>query len=62
MSTASRRLLTPQEYLAQERNADFRSEYLRGEVFATAGASYEHTRIKDNMARKAGNQLEHTSS
>src|SRR5436190_933733 len=58
MSTAPKRLLSPQEYLAQERQADFRSEYLRGEVFAMAGASYEHTLIKDNLARKAGNQLE----
>jgi len=58
MSTASTRRLSPQEYLAQERKADFRSEYLRGEVFAMAGASYERTLIKDNLARKAGNQLE----
>jgi Uma2 family endonuclease len=58
MSTAPTRRLTPQEYLAQERLAEFRSEYLRGEVFGMAGASYEHTRIKDNLARKAGNQLE----
>jgi Uma2 family endonuclease len=50
MSAAPRRLLTPQEYLAQERLADFRSEYYRGEVFAMAGASYEHTLIKDNVA------------
>jgi Uma2 family endonuclease len=57
MSTASTRRISPQEYLAQERRADFRSEYLRGEVFAMAGASYEHTLIKDNVAREAGNQL-----
>jgi hypothetical protein len=50
MSTASTRLLSPQEYLAQERLADFRSEYLRGQVFAMAGASFEHTLIKDNLA------------
>lgn len=54
----SRRLLSPQEYLAQERQAEYKSEYLRGEVFAMAGATYDHTLIKDNMARKAGNQLE----
>jgi Uma2 family endonuclease len=57
MSTTSKRLLSPQEYLAQERRAAFRSEYLRGEVFAMAGASYEHTLIKDNLARETGNQL-----
>src|SRR5438094_499662 len=57
MSTVSKRLLSPEEYLAQERRAEFRSEYLRGEVFAMAGASYEHTRIKDNFSREIGNQL-----
>jgi len=50
--------LSPQEYLVRERRAEIRSEYLRGEVFAMAGASYEHTLIKDNLARKTGNQLE----
>jgi Uma2 family endonuclease len=57
MSTASTRLLSPQEYLAQERLADFRSDYLRGEVFAMAGASFEHTLIKDNLAGEARNRL-----
>jgi Uma2 family endonuclease len=60
MSTAPTRRISPQEYLAQERRADFKSEYLRGEVFAMAGATYEHTVIKDNLARKAGNQLENS--
>jgi Uma2 family endonuclease len=53
-------LLTPQEYLERERAADFRSEYYRGELFAMAGARFEHTRIKDNVSRYAGNQLENT--
>ncbi len=55
MSTVPKPLLSPQEYLARERRADFKSEYLRGEVFAMAGASYEHTLAKDNLAREAGN-------
>src|SRR6266436_6562587 len=57
MSTVQKRLLTPQEYLEIERQADYRSEYFRGEMFAMAGASWEHTLIKDNLAREAGNQL-----
>lgn len=57
MSTVPKRLLSPQEYLAQERRAEVRSEYLGGEVFAMAGATYEHTLIKDNIAREAGSQL-----
>ena len=58
MSMAPTQRLSPQEYLVRERRAEIRSEYLRGEVFAMAGASYEHTLIKDNLARKTGNQLE----
>jgi Uma2 family endonuclease len=57
MSTVSKRLLTPQEYLARERRAEFKSEYFRGEMFAMAGATHEHTLIKDNLAREAGYQL-----
>ena len=58
MSTIPTRRLSPQEYLAQERVADYRSEYYRGEMFAMVGASFEHTLVKDNFARNAGNQLE----
>lgn len=47
---APRRRLTPTQYLEIERAADYRSEFLNGEMFAMAGASFEHTRIKDNLA------------
>ncbi len=57
MATASKQFLTPEEYLARERRAEIKSEYLRGEMFAMSGATFEHTRIKDNVAREAGNQL-----
>jgi Uma2 family endonuclease len=57
MSTVAKPLLSPQEYLVRERRADFRSEFYRGEMFAMAGASWEHTLIKDNLARETGNQL-----
>jgi Uma2 family endonuclease len=57
MSTVPKRSLSPLDYLARERLADFRSEFFRGEMFAMAGASWEHTLIKDNLAREAGNQL-----
>jgi Uma2 family endonuclease len=57
MASVPKHLLTPHEYLARERLADFRSEFYRGEVFAMSGATWEHTLIKDNMAREAGNQL-----
>ena len=58
MSAVPHRLLEPQEYLARERAAALRSEFYRGEMFARAGASLEHCLVKDNVARKAGNQLE----
>ena len=45
MCAIPRHYLTPEEYLALERQAETKSEYLRGEVFAMAGASYAHTTI-----------------
>ncbi|HZZ77947.1 MAG TPA: Uma2 family endonuclease [Gemmataceae bacterium] len=50
-------LLTPQEYLVRERAAAFRSEFYQGEMFAMAGASWEHTLIKDNVAFECNDQL-----
>src|ERR1700752_5070574 len=57
VSTASKKLLSPEEYLTLERKAEFRSEYYAGEMFAMAGATWEHTLVKDNLAREVGNQL-----
>lgn len=42
-------VLSPAEYLKVERAADYRSEYFRGEMFAMAGGSARHSRIKTNM-------------
>ena len=49
--------LSPLEYLRQERAAAFKSEFHAGETFAMAGATHQHTRVKDNFARETGNQL-----
>ena len=49
MFTGEKRLLSPQEYLAQERLADFRSEFYRGEMFAKSGASRCHNLIATNV-------------
>ena len=57
MSTAPVQRLTPQEYLRQEREATFKSEYFRGEMFAMAGASRVHNLIVANVIREAGNVL-----
>lgn len=50
MSAVPQPFLTPQEYLAHERQAETKSEYFRGEVFAMAGASREHNLITGNVA------------
>ena len=58
MSAAQKTLLTPAEYLARERAAEFRSEFYRGEMFAMSGASWAHSVIKDNLAWETRNQLQ----
>ncbi|MCY2992334.1 MAG: Uma2 family endonuclease [Planctomycetota bacterium] len=50
MSAVPNRQLTPQEYLAIERRAEYKSEYFRGETFAMSGASLRHNRIATNVA------------
>ncbi|MEZ6127855.1 MAG: Uma2 family endonuclease [Planctomycetaceae bacterium] len=57
MSTVPRTHLTPEQYLTQERKAEFKSQYFRGEVFAIAGATREHNLIVGNPVREIGNAL-----
>lgn len=57
MSIAENRLPTGEEYLAWEREADCKSEYLRGEIYAMAGATIEHNTIASNLTREIGNSL-----
>lgn len=49
MSTAPKRYFSAAEYLALERKASYKSEFLRGEIFAMAGASKEHVTIVNNI-------------
>ena len=49
--------LRPEEYLAIERQAACKSEYVAGEMFAMAGASRRHNLIVANVIRILGNQL-----
>lgn len=49
MSSQPRARMTPAEYLAIERQAEHRSEYFGGEVFATAGGSERHNLIVGNV-------------
>lgn len=40
--------VSPEEYLAAERTASFKSEYYQGQVYAMAGASNEHNLVNLN--------------
>jgi len=57
MSAAPKAFVTPQEYLAMERQADTKSEYFAGEIFAMAGGSKEHNRISGNVFGLLWSQL-----
>lgn len=47
--SAAKRTWTPAEYLARERASSERHEFLAGEVFAMAGATFEHNKIVGNL-------------
>lgn len=57
MSAAPKIRYTPEEYLAMERQAPFKSEYHAGEIFAMAGASVTHNIITLNVATQLRVQL-----
>ena len=57
VSTQPKVRITPQEYLELERNAEIKSEYLDGEIFAMSGATREHTKIVVNLATELNNQF-----
>ena len=56
-SIAARTYLTPEEYIAAERKATLKSEYLSGEIVAMSGASIAHNYITVNTATQLYNQL-----
>jgi Uma2 family endonuclease len=57
MSTVPKHFITPEEYLHRERQAEHRSEYYRGEMFAMAGASANHNWIVLNIGSHLREQL-----
>ena len=52
--------LTPEEYLRRENDSSVKHEYYRGEVFAMAGGTFEHSRIIVNVAGELRNRLKST--
>jgi Uma2 family endonuclease len=58
MSSLPKPRYTPEQYLEMERKAEFKSEYVNGEILAMAGASLEHNRINRNIGQSLANQLE----
>jgi Uma2 family endonuclease len=66
MSTEPKTYLTPEQYLEIERNAEFKSEYYQGEMFAMgeargefamAGARWNHNRLIWNLIAQLDRQL-----
>ena len=56
-SLAAQTVFTPEEYLALERKATFKNEYLNGEILAMSGASLAHTLITGDIATELNIQL-----
>jgi len=57
VSTQTRVRLTPEEYLAIERNAETRSEYFDGEMYPMPGVSLAHAVIVTNLTIELGTQF-----
>lgn len=57
MSSAPLRRLSPAEYLAFERRAETKNEYVGGEIFAMAGASGSHNLIVANVVTELNVQM-----
>ncbi len=59
--SAQQTVSTPEQYLALERRATVKSEYVNGHIFAMAGASRRHNQITFNIAVALGLQLKRRS-
>ena len=57
MSSQPKPYLTPEQYLACERVAPYKSAYFRGEMFAMAGASPAHVLMVSNIVAALHGQL-----
>lgn len=57
MSTQPNYYVTPEEYLAVERQAEYKSEYVDGVMYAMAGGSERHNLLAANMIIEIGSRL-----
>jgi len=49
MTEAVRKYYTPEEYLALEEVAEYKSEYYRGEIYQMSGGTFNHNVISGNI-------------
>ena len=57
MSSLAKQYYTPEEYLELEREAEYKSEYINGQIYAMSGASRAHNLITFNLAGALSTQL-----
>jgi Uma2 family endonuclease len=57
MSSLPQTLYSPEEYLALERKAEYKSEYINGQILAMSGASKTHNLIRGNIFAAIHSQL-----
>jgi Uma2 family endonuclease len=57
MATQLNTFVTPDDYLAVERESDTKAEYFDGTVYAMTGASINHIRVVTNLILELGSQL-----
>lgn len=57
MASQPKTFLTPEEYLTLERKAEYKSEYVNGEVYAMVGASRRYNLISTNIIASLAQQL-----
>lgn len=61
MVAVPQRGVSPQEYLERERAAEYKSEYVNGEILAMAGATEQHNLITSNVNAELHTQFKRRS-
>ena len=57
MALAKSYYFTSEQYLERERAAEYKSEYLDGQIYAMAGATRRHNMVGNNISTSLTNQL-----